>query len=131
MVHSQPFRHWRVSLLNGERCLLMRSWCGKVTAGLSSRTAHFRQSLRSLCDHVYSTLQFLLQVGDIHLVRDAMGVADAFHIAVLDQFFQTAHCGYARQLQRVRDLTCANEVRQTRALRDYRATSGVLHQSNL
>jgi hypothetical protein len=30
----------------------MRSWCGKVTAGLSSRTTHFRQSLRSLCDHL-------------------------------------------------------------------------------
>ena len=86
----------------------MRSWCGKVTAGLSSRTANFRQSLRSLCDHVYSPLQFLLQVGDVHLVRDAIGVADALHIAVLHQFFETPHYGYARQLQRVRDLACAN-----------------------
>ena len=50
----------------------------------------------------------LLQFGDVHLVRDAIGVADALHIAVLNQFFQTPHYGYARQLQRVRDLTCAN-----------------------
>ena len=75
----------------------MRSWCGKVTAGLSSRTAHFRQSLRRLCDHVYSPLQFLLQVGDVHLVRDAISVADALHIAVLDEFIETPHYGYPWQ----------------------------------
>jgi hypothetical protein len=53
-------------------------------------------------------LQFLLQFRDIHLVRDAIRVADALHIAVLHQFFQTPHYGYARQLQHVGDLACAN-----------------------
>ena len=59
-----------------------------------TRTAHFRQSLRRLCDHVYLPLQLLLQVGDVHLVRDAIGVADALHIAVRDEFIETPHYGY-------------------------------------
>jgi hypothetical protein len=74
----------------------------------SARSDHFRQPLRGLCDHIYSSLQFLLQVRDIHLVRDAIRVADALHIAVLNQFIETPHYGYAWQLQDVRDLTCAN-----------------------
>jgi hypothetical protein len=87
--------------------------------------------------NVYPSLQLLLQVGDIHLVRDAIGVADALHIAVLNKLFQTPHHGNTRQ--RVGDLTGANgrEVfngwlcDKRGPLRDYRATSGVLHQSNL
>jgi hypothetical protein len=71
-----------------------------------ARTAHFRQPLRSLSYHIDPPLQLVLQFGDVHLVRDAIGVADALYIAVLNQFFQTAHYGYARQLQRVGDLTC-------------------------
>ena len=86
----------------------MRSWCGKVTAGLSARSAHFRQPLRSLSHHVYSPLQFPLQVRDIHLVRDAIGVADALLVAVLHHFLQAPQHRYAGQLQRVRDLTCAD-----------------------
>ena len=80
----------------------MRSW------GLLRPAAQLRQPLRHLCDHIYPPLQLVLQFGDVHLVRDAIGVADALHIAVLDQFFQTPHDGYARQLQRVGDLNCAN-----------------------
>ena len=41
-------------------------------------------------------------------LRDAIRVADGAHVAVLDQFFQTPHDGYARQLQGVGDLTSAN-----------------------
>jgi hypothetical protein len=47
--------------------------------GLPHPNTQLSQSLRSLCDHVYSPLQFLLQVGDVHLVRDAIRVADALH----------------------------------------------------
>ena len=109
MVHSQPFRHWRVPLLIGERSdFSCARGAVKSLRAYRARSAHFRQPLRRLSDHVYSPLQFLLQVGDIHLVRDAIGVADALHIAVLNQFFQTPHNGYAGQLQSVRDLTCAN-----------------------
>ena len=79
----------------------------QITADLLRSSVQLSQPLRRLCDHVYSPLQFLLQVGDVHLVRDAIGVADALHIAVLDQFFETPHYGYAGQLQRVCDLTCA------------------------
>ena len=59
-------------------------------------------------DHVYSPLQFLLQVDDVHLVRDPISVADALHLTVLNQLFQSPHCGDARRLQRVGDLTGAN-----------------------
>jgi hypothetical protein len=48
----------------------------------SALSTHFRQLPRSLRHHVYPPLQFLVQVGDVHLVRDAIGVADAPHIAV-------------------------------------------------
>jgi hypothetical protein len=78
-----------------------------------ARSAHFRQPLRSLSHHVYAPLQLLLQVRDVHLVRDALSVADALHIAVLNQPFQAPHYGYARQLQRVRDLTCATGEHMT------------------
>jgi hypothetical protein len=47
-----------------------------------ARRAHFGQLFRSLRDHIYSPLQFALQVGDVHLVGDAIGVADALHIDV-------------------------------------------------
>jgi hypothetical protein len=60
-----------------------------------ARSAHFGQLFRSLSDHVYPSLQLLLQVGDIHLVRDAIGVADALHIAVLHHFLQTPQNRYA------------------------------------
>ena len=72
--------------------------------------------LRSLSYQVHSPLQFLLQVGEIHLVRDAIGLADALHIAVLNQFFQTPHYGYAWQLQRVSDLAGANGTSVSRRL---------------
>jgi hypothetical protein len=49
---------------------------GEVTAGLSSLSAHFRQSLRTL-SHVDPPLQLALQFGNVHLVRDAVRVADA------------------------------------------------------
>src|SRR5262249_30730118 len=58
--------------------------------------------------HVDPSLQLALQFGDIHLVCDAISVADALHIAVLNHLFQTSHYGYAGQPQGVRDLTCAN-----------------------
>ena len=61
----------------------------KIAAGLPSPSAQLSQSLRRLRDHVYSPLQFLLQVGDVHLVRDAIGVTDALHIAVLHHILQT------------------------------------------
>ena len=61
----------------------------KTTAGLSSPSAQVSQPLRGLCDHVYSPLQFLLQVGDVHLVRDTI-LADPLHIAVLNQFIEGA-----------------------------------------
>src|SRR5262249_25392294 len=47
-------------------------------------------------------------IRGVHRVRDAVSVADALHITVFSHLFQTPHYGYARQLQRVRDLTCAN-----------------------
>ena len=53
-------------------------------------------------------------------LRDAIRVADALHVAVLDQFFQTPHDGYARQLQSVCDLTCANEESYLMGLCDRR-----------
>jgi hypothetical protein len=81
--------------------------------GLPRPNAQLSRPLRSLSDHVYPPLQLALQFGDVHLVRDAIGVADALHIAVLNQFFQTPHYGYARQLQRVRDLTCATGEHMT------------------
>ena len=102
MVHSQPFRHWRAPFLG----FLCARGATKSLRAYRARNAHFRQPFRRLSYRVYSLLQLLLQVGDIHLVRDAIGVADALHIAVLHQIFQTPHYGYARQLQRVRDLTC-------------------------
>jgi hypothetical protein len=55
-----------------------------------------------------SGLQFLLQIVDVHLVRDAIGVTDPFDVTVLRHFLQTPQHRYARQLERVRDLTCAN-----------------------
>ena len=66
------------------------------------------EPFRSLRDHVYSPLQFLLQFRDVHLVRDAIRIPDALHIAVLNQFIETPHYGYAGQLESVCDLTCAN-----------------------
>ena len=48
-----------------------------------ARSAHFGQPFCGLSHHVYSPLQFLLQFRDVHLVRDAISVADALHIAVL------------------------------------------------
>ena len=51
-----------------------------------ARSAHFGQPFRGLSGEVYASLQFLLKVGDVHLVRDAIGVADALYIAVLNQF---------------------------------------------
>ena len=87
----------------------------------SARSTHFRQLPRSLRHQVYPPLQFLLQVGNVHLVRDAISVADALHKALLNQFFQTPHYGYARQLQRVRDLACANGGTHDRAQEDVNA----------
>jgi hypothetical protein len=78
------------------------------TRAYRARSANFGQPFRSLSDHVYPSLQFLLQVGDVHLVRDAIGVADAFHVAVLHHFLQTPQHGHARQLEGVGDLACAN-----------------------
>ena len=124
MAHSQPFAIGAPFLI-GQQWLLMRSSCDKVTAGLSSPT-HFGQSFRSLRDHVYSPLQFLLKVGDVHLVRDAIGVADALHIAVLHHFLQTPQHRYAWQLQNVRDLTCANGRAHDRAQEDVDAYGSVV-----
>jgi hypothetical protein len=56
--------------------------------------------------------------GNVHLVRDAVSVDDALHIAVLHHFFQTPHYGNAGQLQRVGDLTCANRRASDRAQED-------------
>ena len=52
--------------------------------------------------------QLAPQFGDVHLVRDAIRVADALHITVLHHFLQASQHRNARQLQRVCDLTCAN-----------------------
>jgi hypothetical protein len=84
--------------------------CGPTATGRSTQPAssQFR-------DQVDAPLQLVLQFRDIHPVRDAIGVADALHIALLNQFFQTPHYGYAWQLQRVRDLTCANGRAHDRA----------------
>ena len=90
-----------------------------------ARSAHFRQLLRSLSDHVYPPLQLAPQFEDVHLVRDAIRVADAFHIAELNQFFQTPHYGYARQLQCVRDLACLNGRAHDRAQEDVDADGSV------
>ena len=67
----------------------------------TARSAHFRQPLRSLHNHVYSPLQFPLQVGNVHLVRDAIRVADTLHVAVLHQFIETPHYRNGRQPQGV------------------------------
>jgi hypothetical protein len=53
-------------------------------------------------------LHFILQIGDVHLVRDAISVADTFHVAVLHQFLQTPQHRHPRQLEGVRDLARAN-----------------------
>ena len=53
----------------------------KIAAGLLRSSVQLSQPFLGLCDHVYSLLQLVLQFGDVHLVRDAIGVADAFHIA--------------------------------------------------
>ena len=66
-----------------------------ITAGLQRPNAQFSQPVRSLSHHVQTPLQFALQVGDVHLVRDAIGVADALHIAVLRHFLQTPQHRYA------------------------------------
>src|SRR4051794_33206782 len=55
----------------------------------SSRSAQFGESFCSIDDQVYSSLQLPLQVGNIHLVGDAIGVANAFHITLLRQVLQT------------------------------------------
>jgi hypothetical protein len=44
---------------------------------------------------------------------------------VLNQFFQTPHYGNARQLQRVRDLTCMNGRAHDRAQEDVDANGSV------
>ena len=76
----------------------------QITLGLLRPAAQLSQPLRSVRDHLYPLLQFLLQFRDFHLVRDAVSVADALHIAVLNQLLQTPNYGYAGQLQSVRDL---------------------------
>jgi hypothetical protein len=52
-------------------------------ANVASTSSVKRSTLRCLSDHVDPPLQLVLQFGDVHLVRDAIGVADALHIAVL------------------------------------------------
>ena len=81
--------------------------------------------MRVIANHVYSPLRFLLQVGDVHLVRDAVGVVDALHIPVLNHLFQTPHYGYAWQLQRVSDLTCANGRAHDGSQEDVNADSSI------
>ena len=104
----------------------------KIAAALLRPLAQLSQPRRSLSHHLDALLQLGLQFGDIDLVRDPISVADALHITVFNHLFRTTHYGYARQLQRVRDLACATGAgHETGRLRDYRATSEVLHQSNL
>jgi hypothetical protein len=43
----------------------------KIAAAYRAPRRSSPQPLRSPRDEVYSALQFLLQVGDVHLVRDA------------------------------------------------------------
>ena len=88
-------------------------------------SAQLSQSLRSLRDHVDPPLQLVLQFGDVHLVRDAIGVADALHIAVLDHFLQTPQHCYAGQLEGVGDLTCANGRAHERAQEDVDANGSI------
>jgi hypothetical protein len=57
-----------------------------TAAGLLRSSTQLDHPLRSLRDHVDPPLQLALQVRDIHLVRDAISVADALHIAVLHHF---------------------------------------------
>jgi hypothetical protein len=66
----------------------------------TSPSAEVSQSFRSLSHHVDAPLQLALLFGDVHLVRDAISVADALHIAVLQHFLQAAQNRYARELQR-------------------------------
>jgi hypothetical protein len=113
------------------RCLPVAAWwrnapksvghCGPIEPEPPTSANPFR----SLCDHIYSPLQFLLQFRDIHLVGHAISVADAFHIAVLNQFIETPHYGYAGQLQCVRDLACANGRAHDRSQEDVDADGSV------
>ena len=95
MVHSQPFRRWRAPFLIGQHWPLMRSWFGKVTAGLSNPNRPLPPtSSRSLQPCLFAAA-VLLQLGDVHLVRDAIGGADALDIAVLHHILQAPQHRYA------------------------------------
>ena len=86
----------------------MRSWCGKVTEGLSSPKRPIPPTSSQSQPPCLFAAAVSLQVRDIHLVRDAIGVADALLVAALHHFLQAPQHRYAGQLQRVRDLTCAD-----------------------
>jgi hypothetical protein len=51
---------------------------------------HFGQFLCRIRNHFYSSLEFDLQIGDVHLIGHAISIADAFHIAALRQLLQTS-----------------------------------------
>ena len=64
----------------------MRSWCGKVTEGLSSPKRPIPPTSSQSQPPCLFAAAVSLQVRDIHLVRDAIGVADALLVAVLHHF---------------------------------------------
>ena len=79
------------------------------------RLPQLRQLACRLGDHVDAALQPLLQIRNVHLVGDAIGVADALDVAVLHHFLQAAQHRGARQVQRVRDRAGGNGRAHERA----------------
>src|SRR6266566_1924452 len=76
---------------------------------LISRSAiQFRQFSSGLQDHVDPSLEFVLQLWDIHLVGDTVRIANPLHIALLHHFLETSYHRHSRQFERSGNRACAD-----------------------